>query len=202
MKKLFCLLLVMLLLCGCAPKGSKDFQIVYPTVSPTEPESAEDILAYRRDVVEQAMREQSAILWTHVGHHKAVFHCPEASFLVGSRDHVATIVARAGVVGVSWTACDVVVLPEVVGTRDIVDQFRCQQFPRHPIGRMILTIEREAETLVTLHLAWQRIIDFNHVKVGIRRAIVVDLRHGIADSSINARSNGIATDHSRCEQGD
>jgi hypothetical protein len=28
------------------------------------------------------------------------------------------------------------------------------------------------------------------------------LRHGIADSSINARSNGIATDHSRCEQGD
>ncbi|MBR4863197.1 MAG: hypothetical protein IKU07_01370 [Oscillospiraceae bacterium] len=64
MKKLICLLLVMLLLCGCAPKGEEEFQIVYPTVSPTEPESAEDILAYRRDVVEQAMREQSAILWT------------------------------------------------------------------------------------------------------------------------------------------
>ena len=64
MKKLICLLLVMLLLCGCAPKGEEDFQIVYPTISPTEPEGAEEILAYRRDVVEQAMREQSAILWT------------------------------------------------------------------------------------------------------------------------------------------
>ena len=63
MKKLICLLLVMLL-CGCAPKGEEEFQIVYPTISPTEPEGAEEILAYRRDVVEQAMREQSAILWT------------------------------------------------------------------------------------------------------------------------------------------
>ena len=64
MKKLISLLLVILLLCGCSPKEAEDFQIVYPTVSPTEPESAEDILAYRRDMVEQAMREQSAILWT------------------------------------------------------------------------------------------------------------------------------------------
>lgn len=39
------------------------FTVEYPTVSPTEPEDPEAILAYRRDVVEQAMREQSAILW-------------------------------------------------------------------------------------------------------------------------------------------
>ena len=35
----------------------------YPTLSPTEPEDPEAILSYRRDVVEAAMREQSAILW-------------------------------------------------------------------------------------------------------------------------------------------
>ena len=80
MKKLICLLLVMLLLCGCAP----EFQIAYPTVSPTEPETAEEILAYRRDVVEQAMREQSAILWT-----------PAETFAYSRRDDSQGVVVDA-----------------------------------------------------------------------------------------------------------
>ena len=65
MKKLLCLTIaVLLLLSGCAAEKEAAFAPDYPTVSPTEPESPEEILAYRRDVVEQAMREQSAILWT------------------------------------------------------------------------------------------------------------------------------------------
>ena len=66
MKKIVCLLIVALLLSGCYRGAAPDsnFAPEYPTVSPTEPETAEEILAYRRDVVEKAMREQSAILWT------------------------------------------------------------------------------------------------------------------------------------------
>ena len=77
MKKLFWILLpVFLLLCACeqaetpettaetaAVTEATEFQVAYPTLSPTEPEDPEAILAYRRDVVEQAMREQSAVLW-------------------------------------------------------------------------------------------------------------------------------------------
>ena len=70
MKKLLCILFAaMLLLSGCGedvPAETTepgDFELVYPTVSPTEPEDPEAILAYRRDVVEAAMREQSSILW-------------------------------------------------------------------------------------------------------------------------------------------
>ena len=66
MRKIICLILAaMLLFCGCkkSEETAQDFSPYYPTVSATEPEDAEAILAYRRDVVEQAMREQSAILW-------------------------------------------------------------------------------------------------------------------------------------------
>lgn len=69
MKRIFAgLLLVSVLLCGCGADRTdlswEDFEPEYPTVDATEPASEEDILAYRRDVVEAAMREQSAILWT------------------------------------------------------------------------------------------------------------------------------------------
>ena len=67
MKKLICLCLAATMLWGCsakkATKTTSDFEPDYPTVSSTEPQSDADILAYRRDVVEQAMREQSAVLW-------------------------------------------------------------------------------------------------------------------------------------------
>ena len=92
MKKLFCFVfLACALLWGCEQSGANEttvsentvpettaetefqveyptvpateFQVEYPTVPPTEPEDPEAILAFRRDVVEAAMREQSAILW-------------------------------------------------------------------------------------------------------------------------------------------
>ena len=66
MRKLICILLVAVLLCGCsgAKTDPNGFTPDYPTLSATEPATDEEILAYRRDVVEAAMREQSAILWT------------------------------------------------------------------------------------------------------------------------------------------
>ena len=70
MKKLISVLLVsalLLPLLGCkqaAKPAAEAFTPDYPTISPTEPEDPAEILAYRRDVVEQAMREQSAVLWT------------------------------------------------------------------------------------------------------------------------------------------
>lgn len=65
MKKLLCLLLAaVLLLSGCWGDRTNTFEPDYPTQSATEPQTAEEILAYRRDLVEQAMREQSSILWT------------------------------------------------------------------------------------------------------------------------------------------
>lgn len=67
MKKYTAFILALaLLLCGCGAARSEGegFTPEYPTLSPTEPEDPQAILDYRRDVVEQAMREQSAILWT------------------------------------------------------------------------------------------------------------------------------------------
>jgi hypothetical protein len=68
LKKLICLFLgFALLLCGCGAQTEEDapnaFVPEYPTQSATEPAGEAEILAYRRDVVEKAMREQSAILW-------------------------------------------------------------------------------------------------------------------------------------------
>lgn len=68
MRKMICLFLgFALLLCGCGAQkeaAQHAYTPDYPTVSPTEPTDAAEILAYRRSVVEAAMREQSAILWT------------------------------------------------------------------------------------------------------------------------------------------
>ena len=69
MRKLTCLFLAFILilpLIGCKKKAAvaDPFTPDYPTISPTEPEDPSQILSYRRDVVEQAMREQSAVLWT------------------------------------------------------------------------------------------------------------------------------------------
>lgn len=67
MKKITCLLLTLVLLplLGCKKaQPQQTYEPDYPTLSPTEPADPEAILSYRRDVVEQAMREQSAILWT------------------------------------------------------------------------------------------------------------------------------------------
>ena len=70
MKKLMCLFLVIcMLFAGCAntAQGSQDaeFDAQYPTVSETEPKGTEEeILAYRRDLVEAEMRRMMSILWT------------------------------------------------------------------------------------------------------------------------------------------
>lgn len=73
MKKLLCLFFAAVLLCACSKQETppttgplstaEEFQVEYPTLSPTEPEDPEAILSYRRDMVEQAMREMSAVLW-------------------------------------------------------------------------------------------------------------------------------------------
>ena len=64
MKRIICLLLICLLLGACgkdnAPADTTPTEPPYeaqqPTLSPTEPEDPEAILAYRRDVVEAEMR--------------------------------------------------------------------------------------------------------------------------------------------------
>lgn len=77
MKKLLCFSLVItMLFCGCGKKAEEKsteptettaeteaYAVEYPAPPALEPEDPEAILAYRRDVVEAAMREQSAILW-------------------------------------------------------------------------------------------------------------------------------------------
>lgn len=63
MKRCFLLILcALLLLSGCTAEG--DFAPNYPTLSETEPETAEEILTYRREIVEQQMRFMSTVLWT------------------------------------------------------------------------------------------------------------------------------------------
>lgn len=75
MKKLICLLLAfVLLLSGCGnstntPEESTEpskppFEATYPTMSETEPATDEEILAYRRDVVEQQMRYMCTVRWS------------------------------------------------------------------------------------------------------------------------------------------
>lgn len=71
MKRMICILLVCLLLGACGkeqtqPEATTEppFEAQQPTLSPTEPEGDEEILAYRRDLVEAEMRRAMSILWT------------------------------------------------------------------------------------------------------------------------------------------
>lgn len=69
MKKLACLMLAVLLLIPClAGCGEKEveppFEATFPTVPGPTGTSDEEILAYRRDLVEQQMRNQVCVRWT------------------------------------------------------------------------------------------------------------------------------------------
>ena len=71
MKKLFCLLLVaMLLLAGCgtttpAEPTEPPFEVEFPTMPPlADGATDEEILQYRRDLVEQQMRYMCTVRWT------------------------------------------------------------------------------------------------------------------------------------------
>ena len=71
MKKLFCLLLVaMLLLAGCgtttpAEPTEPPFEVEFPTMPPlADGATDEEILQYRRDLVEQKMRYMCTVRWT------------------------------------------------------------------------------------------------------------------------------------------
>lgn len=80
MKKVLFLLLACLMLTSCAentanspttpsaeqtlPEETSPYEAEQPTLSPTEPENEEDILAYRREVVVAEMRRTMATLWT------------------------------------------------------------------------------------------------------------------------------------------
>ena len=73
MKRIICLLLICLLLGACSKEANTPadttpteppYEAQQPTLSPTEPEDPEQILAYRRDVVEAEMRRCMSTLWT------------------------------------------------------------------------------------------------------------------------------------------
>ena len=73
MKKVVCLLLICLLLSSCNHPSSNipketgitpHYEAEQPTLSATEPEDPQDILAYRRDLVEAEMRRAMSVLWT------------------------------------------------------------------------------------------------------------------------------------------
>ena len=71
MKKVILLLLICLLLSSCGeptkPKQvgiTPHYEAQQPTLSPTEPEDPDEVLAYRRDLVEAEMRRAMSVLWT------------------------------------------------------------------------------------------------------------------------------------------
>lgn len=71
MKRILCLLIACLLLVGCgkkagstAPTLAPTYEAQQPTLSPTEPSADEDILAYRRTIVEAEMRRIMSTLWS------------------------------------------------------------------------------------------------------------------------------------------
>lgn len=71
MKKLICFILACVLLSACSkqaaapePTTEPPFEAQQPTMSPTEPEAPDQILSYRRDLVEAEMRRCMSVLWT------------------------------------------------------------------------------------------------------------------------------------------
>ncbi len=70
MKKLFCYVLAILLLipclagCGETETPEEAFKATFPTVPGPASDSNEDVLTYRRDLVEQQMRNQVCVRWT------------------------------------------------------------------------------------------------------------------------------------------
>lgn len=69
MKKILCLLLAVLLLCGCAPTDGATatepaYEASQPVIDTTETGTDEEILQKRRDIVEAEMRRMTSLLWT------------------------------------------------------------------------------------------------------------------------------------------
>lgn len=69
MKKILCLLLAVLLLCGCAPidggtAAESTFEVSQPVINTAETGTDEEILQKRRDIVEAEMRRITSTLWT------------------------------------------------------------------------------------------------------------------------------------------
>ena len=69
MKRILCIILVCLVLGACGKQSQSaptepPFEAQQPTLSPTEPEDPEQILSYRRDLVEAEMRRCMSTLWT------------------------------------------------------------------------------------------------------------------------------------------
>lgn len=69
MKKILCLLLAALLLCGCTPTDGATttkpaYEASQPVIDTTETGTGEEILAKRRDIVEAEMRRMMSMYWT------------------------------------------------------------------------------------------------------------------------------------------
>lgn len=70
MRKIIFFILIISLLSGCGksaapePTTKPPFEAQQPTMSPTEPEDPDQILSYRRDLVEAEMRRCMSVLWT------------------------------------------------------------------------------------------------------------------------------------------
>ena len=91
---------------GTEAEVHSEFAPDYPTVSPTEPSDPEAILAYRRDVVEAAMREQSAILWSPAEDVTYSMYNASSGIAIDAEEHpesVVTLYANRVYQGIPYT---------------------------------------------------------------------------------------------------